>query len=279
LLERYYLKTEAYASLEKTAQNLTCPSSQLKRNCGEFSRRIRGKLMSRKALTISVIIPTFQEEEYIGKLLTRLKKVSTPVEILVVDGGSQDETVKIAKRFTQKVYVADKRGIAHGKNIGAEHANGDILIFLDTDVVFPINFLEKTLRVFEDATVVGATCNIMPVDAGLGSVAFFYFYNRFLRILTRIRPHARGEFFAVKKKVFRYVNGFNETLPCLEDHELAIRLGKLGKFAFISNLTVYESLRRFKRLGFWHVMGTWFTDYVVFKVRGKPFSKVWKPAR
>jgi GT2 family glycosyltransferase len=119
----------------------------------------------------------------------------------------------------------------------------------------------------------------MPVEAGPGSVAFFYFYNRFLRILTRIRPHSRGEFFAVKKKVFKYVKGFNETMPCLEDHELAIRLGKLGKFAFISNLTVYESLRRFKRLGFWHVMGTWFTDYVVFKIRGKPFSKVWKPAR
>jgi glycosyltransferase involved in cell wall biosynthesis len=232
-----------------------------------------------KTETISVIIPTFQEEKYIGKILSRLKKVSTPIEIVVVDGGSQDKTTRIAKRFTDKVYVTHKRGIAHGKNMGAKHASGDILIFLDTDVVFPMDFAEKTLKVFGDTAVIGATCNIMPSEAGPGSMAFFYFYNKMLKIMTKFRPHARGEFFAVRRKVFKYAHGFNETLPCLEDHELAIRLGKLSKFAFISDLTVYESLRRFKRLGFWHVMGTWFTDYLVFKFRGKPFSKAWQPAR
>ena len=235
--------------------------------------------MPTKAQSVSVIIPTFQEEGYVGKILSRLKKVSTPIEIVVVDGGSQDKTTQIAKRFTDKVYVTHKRGIAHGKNLGAEHASGDILIFLDTDVIFPMDFAEKTLKVFGDAAVIGATCKIMPSEAGPGSMAFFYFYNQMLKIMTRFRPHARGEFFAVRRKVFKYAQGFNETLPCLEDHELAIRLGKLGKFAFISDLTVYESLRRFKRLGFWHVMGTWFTDYVVFKFRGKPFSKTWQPAR
>lgn len=235
--------------------------------------------MPTKTLTISVIIPTFQEEKYIEKILSRLKKVSTPIEIVVVDGGSQDNTVKTAKHFTKKVYVTHKRGIAHGKNIGAEHASGDILIFLDTDVIFPMDFVEKTMRVFGDADVIGATCKIMPSEAEPGSMAFFYFYNQMLKIMTKFRPHARGEFFAVRKEGFKYAHGFDETLPCLEDHELAVRLGKLGRFAFISDLTVYESMRRFKRLGFWHVMGTWFTDYVVFKVRGKPFSKAWQPAR
>jgi len=235
--------------------------------------------MLTRAQSVSVIIPTFQEEEYIGMILSRLKEVSTPIEIVVVDGGSQDRTTQIAKRFTDKVYVTSKRGIAHGKNVGAEHANGEILIFLDTDVVFPMDFVEKTLRVFGDTAVIGATCKIMPSEAGLGGMAFFHLYNQMLKIMTKFRPHARGEFFAVRKKVFKYARGFNETLPCLEDHELAIRLGKLGKFAFMSNLTVYESMRRFRRLGFWHVMGTWFTDYVVFKFRGKPFSKTWQPAR
>lgn len=235
--------------------------------------------MPKKAQTISVIIPTFQEEKSIGKILARLKKVSTPIEIIVVDGGSQDKTTQIAKHFTDKVYVTSKRGIAHGKNLGTKHAGGDILIFLDTDVIFPMDFAEKTLKVFEDTSVVGATCNIMPVQAGVGSMAFFYFYNQVLKFLSKIRPHARGEFFAVRKEIYNYAHGFDETMPCLEDHELAIRLGKLGKFAFISDLTVYESLRRFKRLGFWHVIGTWFTDYIAFMVRGKPFSKAWQPAR
>ncbi len=235
--------------------------------------------MVTKAPKASVIIPTFQEEQYLSEILSRLKKVSSPIEIIVVDGGSKDKTAQIAKRFTDKVYIADKRGIAHGKNVGAEHASDGILIVLDTDVIFPRDFVEKTVKVFEDASVVGATCNIMPLQGGLGSMAFFYFYNQILKFLSRIRPHARGEFFAVRKSVFEKAHGFNEGLPSLEDHELAIRLGKLGKFIFIPNLTVYESLRRFKRLGFWHVMGTWFTDYVFFKFRGKPFSKVWQPAR
>ena len=235
--------------------------------------------MPTKAQTVSVIIPTFQEEKYIGKILARLAKVSTPIEIIVVDGGSQDKTAQIAEDFTDKVYVTSQRGIAHGKNFGAEHASGDVLIFLDTDVVFPMDFVEKTLETFEDPSVVGATCHIMPVQARPGSTAFFSFYNQVLKFLSKIRPHARGEFFAVRKTVFKYAHGFNETLPSLEDHELAIRLGKLGKFVFMSDLTVYESLRRFKRLGFWHVIGTWLADYLLLMIRGKPFSKSWQPVR
>ena len=235
--------------------------------------------MPKKVQTVSVIIPTFQEEDYIEKTLSRLKKVSDPIEIVVVDGGSRDRTAQIAKHFTDKVHVIKERGIACGKNYGAKHASGDILIFLDTDVVFPFDFVEKTLKVFGDATVVGATANIMPSEFRLGAVAFFHFYNRLLEILTKVKPHSRGEFFAVRKDVFMRVGGFDETMPCLEDHELAIRLGKLGRFVFVPDLTVYESLRRFKRLGFWHVMGTWFIDYICFMLRGKPFSKAWQPVR
>ena len=90
---------------------------------------------------------------------------------------------------------------------------------------------------------------------------------------------ARGEFFAVRKKAFQAANGFDETMPCLEDHELANRLSKLGRFVFISDLTVYESLRRFRKLGFWHVIATWFVDYTSFVFLGKPVSQIWKPIR
>jgi glycosyltransferase involved in cell wall biosynthesis len=236
-------------------------------------------MMQTKTPTVSVIIPTLQEEAYIEKILSRLKKLLPPVEVIVVDGGSNDKTVEIAKRFTDKVYMVKKRGIASGKNYGAKQADGDLLIFLDTDVVFPLDFVEKTRKVFEDPTVVGATCNIMPSQFKLGATSFFYLYNRLLRVFARIKPHSRGEFFAVRKNVFMHAKGFDETMPCLEDHELAYRLSQLGRFVFISNLTVYESLRRFRKLGFWHVIGTWFMDYLSFMLHGKPVSKVWQPAR
>jgi len=235
--------------------------------------------MRGKTPVISVIIPTLQEEKYIERSLSNLQKITAPIEVIVVDGGSNDKTVEIAKRFTNKVYSIKKRGISAGRNYGAKHANSEILVFLDTDVIAPLDFVEKTRRVFEDATVVGATCSIMPSQSRLDASLFFYLYNKLIKMFTKIRPHSRGEFFAVRKTAFLRVKGFDESLPCLEDHDLANRLSKLGRFVFIPDLTMYESLRRIQKLGFWHVMGTWFMDYVSFMLCQKPVSKVWQPVR
>jgi len=234
-----------------------------------------------KAPAISVIIPTLQEGNYIAKILSRLQRVKPPIEIIVVDGGSSDKTVEIARRFTDKVYSIKKRGISIGRNHGVKYANGDILVFLDTDVIFPLDFVEKTKKAFEDTIVVGATCNIMPnpSQSRLDATIFFYHYNALVRTFNKIKPHSRGEFFAVRKSAFLRAEGFDENMPCLEDHDLANRLSKLGKFVFIRNLTVYESLRRFRKLGFWHVIGTWFIDYIFFTIRGRPFSDIWQPVR
>ena len=235
--------------------------------------------MRNKKPKVTVIIPTLQEQDYIEKILSRLKRVKPPVEVIVVDGGSRDRTVELAKPFTDKVYQTRQRGISKGRNFGAKKASGDILVFLDTDVTFPLKFVERVIETFKDPTVVGATCNILPLQFHLEATVFFKVYNLILRVFTKTRPHSRGEFFTVRKKAFQAVNGFDETMPCLEDHDLANRLSTLGRFVFISDLTVYESMRRFRKLGFWHVIATWFVDYTSFVFIGKPVSEVWKPIR
>jgi len=235
--------------------------------------------MRDKQPKLSVIIPTLQEEDYIEALLSQLKRVNPPVEVIVVDGGSRDRTLELAKHFTDKVYQTPQRGISKGRNYGAKKASGELLIFLDTDVTFPTKFAEKVYETFEDPTVVGATCNILPLQFHPAATVFFRVYNLILRVCTNFMPHSRGEFFAVRKRAFRVVNGFDETMPCLEDHDLANRLSKLGRFVFISDLTIYESFRRFRKLGFWHVIATWFVDYISYIFRGKPFSQVWTPIR
>ena len=235
--------------------------------------------MHDKTPRISVIIPTLQEQNYIEDILSRLSKVKPNVEVIVVDGGSKDKTVEVARRLINKVYQISKRGIAAGRNYGATKANGDILVFLDTDVTFPATFPEKILQTFSVSTVVGATCSIMPLQHQLGTTAFFKLYNLIIRTTTKFKPHSRGEFFAVRKTAFQKAKGFDETMPCLEDHDLAHRLSKFGKFFFISDLTVYESSRRFKKLGFREVVGTWIIDYIFFMLRGRPLSPEWKPIR
>lgn len=235
--------------------------------------------MQAKAQRLSVIIPTYQEEKYIAKTLSKLVNTKPTIEIVIVDGGSQDDTVNIAKQFTQKVYQIQERGISRAKNHGAKQADGDILLFLDSDVYPPSNFVEKVLETFNNPTVVGATCHIMPTKSSLSEFAFFHFYNHLIQLCTKFKPHSRGEFLAVRKNEFLNVNGFDENMPCLEDHDLAYRLSKRGKFMFIRDLTVYESMRRFRKLGFFKVLGTWFTDYLFFVFRGKPLSEIWQPAR
>ncbi|MDH5441952.1 MAG: glycosyltransferase, partial [Candidatus Bathyarchaeota archaeon] len=81
----------------------------------------------------SVIIPTYMEGRYIKRTLSSLAGIDNPLEIIVVDGGSQDGTIEIAKRFTDKVYQINERGISRAKNYGAEKASGNILVFLDAD--------------------------------------------------------------------------------------------------------------------------------------------------
>jgi len=235
--------------------------------------------MQTRTSKISVVIPTFQEEKYIAATLSKLVKIKPSIEIVVVDGGSDDGTVKVAKRFTNKTYQIRERGISKARNYGARQTSGDIVVFLDADVSPPSNFVETVLEVFNNANVVGATCRIMPAQPRFTEFLFFQFYNFLIRLCSKFKPHSRGEFLAVRKKEFLMVNGFDESMPCLEDHDLAHRLSKQGKFMFITSLTVYESLRRFRKLGFSKVLSTWFMDYLFFLLRGKPLSMVWQPAR
>jgi len=228
---------------------------------------------------VSVVIPTYQEGEYLERTLSNLAKSDDSIEIIVVDGGSEDGTVQIAKRFTRKVYQISQRGISKARNYGAKRSVSEILLFLDADVTPRQDFVQKIIETFSSGNVVGATCNIMPLHPKLAELAFFVFYNSLIRFCSKFKPHSRGEFMAVRRKEFIGVNGFDESLPCLEDHDLAFRISRLGRFVFISDLTVYETLRRIRKTGLSKVIGTWTIDYISLMVRGKPLSKVWHSIR
>jgi len=235
--------------------------------------------MTLKKEKISAVIPTYMEEQYIATLLSTLAKIDPPIEIIVVDSASQDKTVEIARCFTEKVYQIRQRGISRAKNYGAKKANGDILVFIDADVQLNTDFVTKVLKTFNEMRVVGATCNVMPLKATFNEIAFCRFYNFLIRIVNRFKPHSQGKFFAVRREFFSRVKGFNEDLPCLEDHDLVFRLSSLGKIAFIRDLTVYEFPRRFRKLGLHRVVMTWVLDYISFMVRGKPISKTYSAMR
>ena len=155
---------------------------------------------------ISVIIPAMNEEKYIGFPLKGFRNQSfRNFEVIVVDGGSKDDTVKISKRYGAKVLVERKKGISPARNRGAEAAKGEILVFLDADTKPSRNLLAVYRKVFADKGVIAATGPILPLeDAGFRIRNGYKFVSIFFvkNSIRMGRPSIVGSNFAVRKSVF-----------------------------------------------------------------------------
>ena len=116
---------------------------------------------------ISFIIPTLNEEKYIGKTLSYISLYKGTHEIIVSDTNSPDKTVEIAKKYTDSIVVHSKEGqkltIAAGRNLGASKSSGDYLVFIDAEIciVDPNGFFDKAFACFEkDKDLVAITSQL-----------------------------------------------------------------------------------------------------------------------
>ncbi len=100
---------------------------------------------------ISVVVPTLNEEKYLGRLLGSLSKQTfKDFEIVISDCASQDSTREIAKKYPKvRIVIEKKKGISAGRNAGARVAKGKILVFLDADTSANERLLEIYNNVFE----------------------------------------------------------------------------------------------------------------------------------
>jgi glycosyltransferase involved in cell wall biosynthesis len=206
---------------------------------------------------ISIIIPTLNEEKYIGACLQSIKNQTskTKYEIIVVDSDSTDKTKEIAKSMGALVINTEHKGVSASKNLGAASANGEILCFIDADCEAPDNHLEKIVKILENTGLdaIGGPC--FYTDAGFlvryatCNLNYFYFYHLLLGKLAGIISIAGGNM-AVGKNVFDKVEGFNEQIKNVvvpEDLDFCTRLVKNGyKAAFIKDLALASSYRRHK---------------------------------
>jgi len=195
-----------------------------------------------KTETISVIIPVLNEANTIGSILERLVDTDN-VEVIVVDGGSQDETVSVARSRNVQV-ISTPPGRACQMNAGAARATGDILLFLHADTRLPANF-DRLIRqaLQEPQTIAGAF--ELRIDAQQFS----------LRLIERL-VNWRSRFFSMpygdqaiflKATVFHTIGGF-PNLPIMEDFEFIRRLQPQGRITIVP-ASVLTSGRRWERLG------------------------------
>ncbi len=199
---------------------------------------------------LSIILPVLNEAQMIEPTLRQIRssiseenKDSISWEIIVVDGGSEDNTVEIAQSLGVQVISTDP-GRAAQMNFGANLALGEILLFLHADTQLPQNFDRIVLQQLEDPEVIAGAFELRIQGQGFGLrgiEAVVKWRSRWLSL-----PYGDQGIF-LRSEVFRQVGGFAQ-LPIMEDFELICRLKKLGKIA-IAPVAVLTSARRWQKLG------------------------------
>jgi glycosyltransferase involved in cell wall biosynthesis len=203
-------------------------------------------------MKISVIIPTLNEEKYIENALFHIKK-QKPYEIIVADSYSEDNTVRVARRYGTTIIRAIKKNAAVGRNAGARKAMGEILVFMDADTIAFPNLLETIEKDFRrDKRLVCWTCKVYAFSPLWKEHLLYDGFNGFVQSSAKMKkPKAAGVIMAVRKKAFNIVGGFDENINFCEDFDLCSRIKELGNFKFSTKTCVYTSTRRIDRLGFW----------------------------
>ena len=191
-------------------------------------------------MKISVIIPTLNEESHIEKTLQSVIKQEGDYEICVVDGGSTDNTVAIAKRYA--CVINSKRGRAVQMNAGANLCRGDVLLFLHGDTLLPDNAFRELRKRMRDDTVSGGSFYI-AFDADNFILRGVSFITRFSFGLF----HFGDQGIFVRRDVFQKLRGYKE-IPIMEDYDFYKRLRKQGKVILI-RMPVISSARRFIKKG------------------------------
>ncbi len=208
------------------------------------------------SIQLSIIIPTLNEEECLPLLLKSIKKQKfSDYELIVADTDSKDKTVKIAKRHGAKIVAGGLP--AKAKNNGAKAAKGDLILFLDADCILPDDFLGNSLNEFDKRKLKIAGFLMKPQTKNrIFYLIFNLFYNWPILFWERLLPHAAMGIL-IERKLFKEIKGFDKTIKIAEDHDLARRAGKLGKFGILRSTILFVSDRRFKQDG-------WIRTYVKY---------------
>jgi rSAM/selenodomain-associated transferase 2 len=195
-------------------------------------------------MKISIIIPVLNEENNIGHLLEKLLPAEqNGHEILVVDGGSQDQTISICKRLGVNVFTS-ACGRAEQMQAGVRMAHGDVFWFLhaDTDLLYSVNDYLDDIR-----SVTSAGWGRFNI--ALSNDKFIYKVIGYaINLRSRISGIATGDQgIFINRELFQYIGGFRQQ-PLMEDIQISRDLLRRGRPAVIKRILM-TSARRWERRG------------------------------
>ena len=211
---------------------------------------------------ISIIIPILNESKTIVSLLQYLIKNSSSTnisEIIVVDGGSKDESFKLVSDFNllndKVILMSSERGRATQMNLGKQKATGTILYFLHADSFPPNGFDQLIINEVKKGNLAG--CFKMKFN-------HHHWWLRLASWLTKFQWRAcRGgdQSQYITKELFKEIGGFNENYMIYEDNILINELYKRNQFKVIQK-SIVTSARLYERRGIWALQYHFLTIYL-----------------
>jgi len=217
-------------------------------------------------MKISVVVLTKNEENYIENCLRCLKNQEVPCEIIVVDAHSTDNTVKIAKKYADKIVYDNGGGISDARNVGWKNASCDIVAYCDADSLPPRDWTKKILKHIKNYYCISGP--LIAYDGGLWmKICFRVWADLFPRFLSKFfYNNVWGANMAFKKFILKK---YPFRLKFLEDYDIGERLRNTGKVKFVGELKLPVSSRRFEK-GF---VRTCIKYYIVEWLKRKVFRK------
>ena len=233
---------------------------------------------------ISIIIPTYNAQSYLTKLLDSIKSQSIKdYELIIIDSTSKDDTVNLAKKYTSNIVVIPQREFDHGgtRTKAAQLAQGDILIYLTQDALpFDSFAIENIIKVFDDNDIGAAFGKQIPYDEsslfGKHLREFNYTNNSYIRNKKDIQKYGlktaflSDSFAAYKRSALKDITWFKDGLILGEDTYAGAKMVLAGyKLAYVAEAKVYHShsytiVQEFKRyfdIGVFHAKENWILEH------------------
>lgn len=200
-------------------------------------------------MKISIVIPTYNEEEFLPNILTSIQRQNfDDLEVIIADAHSTDKTVNIAKSYGCKIVPGGLP--AEGRNNGAKVAQGELLLFLDADSVLTNNYITSAIEEFELNNLGIAITQIVPLEKSFINQISHEFANYMTKKISTIKPHGAGCYgILTYKSLHEQVNGFDEKLDFGEDTDYIERIGKISRFKVLEKPRLLISTRRLEEEG------------------------------
>jgi rSAM/selenodomain-associated transferase 2 len=198
-----------------------------------------------KKMKISVVIPTFNEEDNISRTISKVINQPGIVEVIIVDGGSIDNTISIAQNFDVKI-ISSGKGRGEQLDKGWREAEGDIIWFLHADT-FPQKIAtEQIFEAFKNRET-ALTAFYLDFGASQNSLRLIEYFTNIRSLFLKLPYGDQG--IAVRRKNLAAINGL-PNWPNLEDVYLVSQMKSYGKIQMLQS-RVLTSSRRYEKKGIW----------------------------